>query len=94
MARRKQMKPADPAKQQKWSSPSKGCCCGCCCASKKPASEMWAAWVGLDKNFEDLPPLPPTYQTFLQTLCGAEEIRTYMDVYGCDMRDGDGSEHA
>ena len=55
---------------------------------------MWAKWVGLDKNFEDLPPLPPTYQTFLQTLCGAEEIRTYMDVYGCDMRDGDGSEHA
>ena len=103
MARRKQMKPADPAKQQKWNSPSKGCCCGCCCASKKPASEMWAAWVGLAKNFEDLPPLPPTYRTFklvdkdgkpLKIAAkhgGADEIRTYMDVYGCDMREGDPS---
>ena len=60
IARRSQMKPADPKKLPVWSGKKRvRGLCGC--GWKSPPGELWLKWVGEDKGFEDLPPRPPTY---------------------------------
>ena len=60
IARRSQMKPADPKKLPVWSGKKRvRGLCGC--GWKSPPGELWLKWIGEDKGFEDLPPRPPTY---------------------------------
>ena len=60
IARRGQMKPADPKKLLVWSGKKRvRGLCGC--GWKSPPGELWLKWIGEDKGFEDLPPRPPTY---------------------------------
>lgn len=70
LGRRAQMKPEarDLEGRRVWDQRKRGYCCGLCPKRQKP-SHLWDKFIGVELEYEDLPPYAPTYDVELR-LCG------------------------